>query len=192
MLTTSPRELPSLLSNSRLGSLSVSAALSQILPASVEVLRAVGEVAQAAELVADMRAIVSDALHALVGFAAGSHLLATGDASGALRELRGPFRMWASLCAPYEAARCRLLIGRALRVLDDEESAVAELSGARRAFAELGAAPAEHEAGQLLHAAAPGGLTAREIGAATGRGWEDQPRDRRDAGAQGEDGLPAT
>jgi DNA-binding CsgD family transcriptional regulator len=139
----------------------------KILPASVEVLLAVGEVAEAAELVDEMRAIVSDvdcdALHAVAGFAAGSHLLATGDASGALRELRGAVRVWTNLSAPYDAARCRVLIGRALRILGDEDSATAELAGARRTFLELGAAPAEHEAGQLLHSAAPGGLTAREV-----------------------------
>jgi DNA-binding CsgD family transcriptional regulator len=139
----------------------------RIAPAAVDVLLAVGEVAEAAELVEEMRATVSDVacdgLHALAGFAAGSHQLATGDASAALHELRGALRIWTNLSAPYEVARCRLLIGRALRLLGDEESAVVELSGARRTFAELGAAPAEHEAAQLLHAEAPRGLTAREV-----------------------------
>ncbi len=139
----------------------------QIAPAAVDVLLAVGEVAEAGELVEEMRATVSevacDGLHALAGFAAGSHQLATGDASAALHELRGALRIWTNLSAPYEAARCRLLMGRALRLLGDEESAVVELSGARRTFAELGAAPAEHEAAQLLHAEAPRGLTAREV-----------------------------
>ena len=139
----------------------------QINPACVEVLLAVGEVTEAADLVEELRKSVRDVgcdgLHALAGFAAGSHLLAMGDGSGALHELRGALRVWTSLSAPYEAARCRLLIGRALRVLGDEESALAELSGARRTFAELGAEPAEHEAAQLLHVAAPGGLTAREV-----------------------------
>ena len=139
----------------------------QIIPAAVEVLLAVGDIGEAGELVEEMRDIVRgiscDALQAMVGYAAGSHLLATGDASGALRELRGAGRLWASLSAPYEAARCRLLIGRALRALRDEESAVAEFSAARRTFGELGAAPAEHEAGQLLHVHAPSGLTVREV-----------------------------
>jgi DNA-binding NarL/FixJ family response regulator len=139
----------------------------RIAPAAVEVLLAVGEAAEAAELVEEMRLTVDqvacDALHAVTGFAAGSHHLATGDASAALAELRGALRIWTNLSAPYEAARCRLLMGRALRLLGDEDSAVAELSGARRTFAELGAAPAEHEAAQLLHAEAPRGLTAREV-----------------------------
>ena len=123
--------------------------------------------AEAGEVVDEMRATVSevscDGLHAVAGFAAGSHQLATGAASTALHELRGALRIWTNLSAPFEAARCRLLMGRALRLLGDEESAVVELSGARRTFAELGAAPAEHEAAQLLHAEAPRGLTAREV-----------------------------
>ena len=139
----------------------------RIAPAAVDVLLAVGEVAEAGEVVEEMRATVSDVtcdgLHALAGFAAGSHQLATGAASTALHELRGALRISTNLSAPFEAARCRLLMGRALRLLGDEESAVVELSGARRIFAELGAAPAEHEAAQLLHAEAPRGLTAREV-----------------------------
>ena len=139
----------------------------RIAPAAVEVLLAVGEVGEAAELVEEMRATVADlacdALHAVTGFAAGSHRLATGDAATALHELRGALRIWTNLSAPYEVARCRLLMGRALRLLGDEESAVVELAGARRTFAELGASPAEHDAAQLLHAEAPRGLTAREV-----------------------------
>ena len=66
--------------------------------------------------------------------------------------------------APYEVARCRVLIGRALRHLGDAESAVADLAEARNAFAGLGAAPAEHDVAVLLgDAQAPGGLSPREI-----------------------------
>ena len=57
--------------------------------------------------------------------------------------------MWERLGAPYDTARCRVLLGRALRALGDDESAVAELSAARRTLAELGADPAEHEAAAL-------------------------------------------
>ena len=52
----------------------------------------------------------------------------------------------------------------ALRLLGDAESAVADLAEARRAFAGLGAAPAEHDVTVLLgDARAPGGLSPREI-----------------------------
>src|SRR5262249_51517930 len=62
-----------------------------------------------------------------------------------------------------ETARCRVQLGRALRGLGDEQSALTELAAARRAFAELGAAPAEQEAAALITPAYPGGLTAREV-----------------------------
>jgi DNA-binding NarL/FixJ family response regulator len=48
-------------------------------------------------------------------------------------------------------------------MLGDEDSAVAEISAARRTFAELRAAPAERRAADLLAPTTPGGLTAREV-----------------------------
>lgn len=81
-----------------------------------------------------------------------------------LTQLRRAARLWTGLSASYDAARSRVLIGRALRALGDGQSAVMELSAARRTLADLGAAPAEHAAAQLIGpAAAPGGLTPREI-----------------------------
>jgi DNA-binding NarL/FixJ family response regulator len=71
--------------------------------------------------------------------------------------------MWGRIGSPYEMARCRLLIGRACRKLGDEDSAVAELTAARRTFDELGAAPAERVAADLLSPTTPGGLTPREV-----------------------------
>jgi DNA-binding NarL/FixJ family response regulator len=56
-----------------------------------------------------------------------------------------------------------MLLGRALRALGDDDSAVTELTAAQRAFAELGAAPAELEAAALHARSHPGGLTAREV-----------------------------
>jgi DNA-binding NarL/FixJ family response regulator len=54
-------------------------------------------------------------------------------------------------------------MGKALRELGDEQSATAELVAARRTFQELGAGPAEEEAGRLVSPAHPGGLTDREV-----------------------------
>jgi DNA-binding NarL/FixJ family response regulator len=57
-----------------------------------------------------------------------------------------------------------VLVGRALRLLGDEESAVGEMTSARKAFADLGAAPAERElAGLLGLEKVPGGLSPREV-----------------------------
>ncbi|MGH3434499.1 MAG: response regulator transcription factor, partial [Thermocrispum sp.] len=81
-----------------------------------------------------------------------------------LAAARSAITAWAGLSATYEVARCRLLIGRALRLLGEEESAVSELTEARRTFADLGAKPAEREAAQLLgQEKAPGGLSPREV-----------------------------
>jgi DNA-binding CsgD family transcriptional regulator len=105
------------------------------------------------------RALVATARHTH-----GAVLLAGDDAAAAAPELRSALRQWQEIGAPFEVARCRVLIGRCLRALGDEQSAMAELSAARRAFAELGAVPAEQEVTRLLAPSAPAGLTRREVG----------------------------
>jgi DNA-binding NarL/FixJ family response regulator len=77
------------------------------------------------------------------------------------RGSRGP----PAVGGPYEVARSRVLIGRALRLLGDEKSAAGELAAARKPFAELGARPAERVvAAELVDdREAPGGLSPREI-----------------------------
>ena len=72
-------------------------------------------------------------------------------------------RTWQALDAPFEVARCRLMIGRALRALGDPDSAEVELTAARQSFADLGAVPAEQEVASLLSPSRPGGLTEREV-----------------------------
>jgi DNA-binding NarL/FixJ family response regulator len=95
--------------------------------------------------------------------AAGHVALTRGDHAGAIPGLRRAGQLWNELGAPYDAARCAVLLGRALRALGDEDSAVAQLAEAHRTFAALGAGPAEREAAALLHPCAPGGLSAREV-----------------------------
>ena len=102
------------------------------------------------------------ALRARAAYAAGHVQLATGDPAGALPYLRKSVQAWQSLGCPYEIARCQILLGRALRALGDEDSAVAELKAAIATFDKLGATPSRREAEQLLRPALPGGLTARE------------------------------
>ena len=64
----------------------------------------------------------------------------------------------------YEVARCRALVGRACRLLGDEESARIELAAARDLCRELGARPAEQELAPAAGAGdTPDGLTAREV-----------------------------
>ena len=104
-------------------------------------------------------------LGALAAHAAGAVRLADGDAGAALVTLRRAARAWQELGVPYQAARARVLVGLACRVLGDEDAAVLELDAARSAFARLGAAPdlAALDALTEPQAAASAGLTPREL-----------------------------
>ncbi|WP_306363567.1 LuxR family transcriptional regulator [Nocardia sp. CC227C] len=140
---------------------------SRILPAAIEILLAAGAFEEAADLGDELSRISATfgcaALRAMAGHARGCIALARDDHAAAITELRLAARIWSELDAPYEAARCRVAIGRALRALGDEESARSDLTAARRAFAQLGAVPAERATTELLHPAKPCGLTAREL-----------------------------
>jgi DNA-binding CsgD family transcriptional regulator/tetratricopeptide (TPR) repeat protein len=105
-------------------------------------------------------------LRALSAQVTGAVLLAENDPNGALVSLRRAWRGWRELEVPYEAARSRVLIARACRVLGDDDGAEMELDAARSAFAELGATPDVALVASLSRLAAvslPGGLTAREV-----------------------------
>ncbi len=140
----------------------------RLLPAAVDVLLAVGAVdearAAAAELDDLARHVGSVSLLALAAYASAAVELASGDPAGALPYLRKARQLWARADSPYEGARVRLLTGRALAALGDEESARQELTAAHDTFVSLGAAPAAEEAAHLLRPAdLPAGLTAREV-----------------------------
>ena len=101
----------------------------------------------------------------------------------ALASLRAALSDWSAVRAPYDVARCRVLIARACRQLGDTETADLEAQAARVAFADLGAAPEL----SLLDAESPGrrpapaGLTPRELEVlrmlATGRSNRDIARE---------------
>ena len=140
---------------------------SWMLPAAVEVLvsgRLLDEARQNSdELTGIASAFGNSALRAMAAYAAANVELASGELEDSLSHARGSYRLWSDIGAPYEAARARVLVARALRELGDEDSATTELAVARRAFAEVGAAPAAHEVDRLLGRARPGGLTEREV-----------------------------
>ena len=141
---------------------------SALLPAIVEVLVAAGDVEASAEAVRELAELAGSfacsALVAAAGAAAAQLALARGDPTAALPAARAGLTGWARLEAPYEAARCRVLLGRALRLVGDEASAMGYLTDARRTFAELGAAAAERDAAELLgQQDVPGGLSPREV-----------------------------
>jgi class 3 adenylate cyclase len=66
-------------------------------------------------------------------------LLAEGDPASAAAELRIAIKGWRDVGAPYEVARARAMLSRALRALDDEDNADLELEAALEEFRRLGA-----------------------------------------------------
>lgn len=139
-----------------------------LLPASVEIMLATGALDDAADACRDLAAIASDyeseMLTALHAQARGAVELATGDAGAALVSLRRAARLWQELEAPYEAARSRVLVGRACRALGDEDAFALELDAARTVFEELAAAPDVASVDAFARVAGDAhGLTDREL-----------------------------
>ena len=102
-------------------------------------------------------------LAATVAAAEARVLLAEGDARRALDRARAAVDAWSALAAPYEAARSRVLVGRALRAIGEAAAADAEFDAARGVFLALGADPAVAELAELTGERRSGGLTAREL-----------------------------
>ena len=119
--------------------------------------RELGEIAERYE---------SRMLAAMVEQTRGAVDLAVGEARPALVSLRSAWRLWHELDAPYEAARVRVLVGLACRILGDDDAAAMELEAARGVFETLGAAPDLRDVESLLGTAAARdsyGLTPREL-----------------------------
>jgi DNA-binding NarL/FixJ family response regulator len=68
-------------------------------------------------------------------------LLADGDPGAAISRLRQALEVWTRLEMPYDAARVRVRIGHACRLLGDEAAACLEHDAARETFVRLGAGP---------------------------------------------------
>jgi DNA-binding CsgD family transcriptional regulator/tetratricopeptide (TPR) repeat protein len=143
---------------------------SRLLPAYIEIMIALGDVASAHAGADELGRIaeVLDApfLHTVAASAAGAVLLAEGDVRSALPKLRLAASAWRGLDAPYETARVRVLIGLACGALDDPEGFAMELDGARTVFEQLGARPDLERLDVLMrrpYGQVPGGLTRREL-----------------------------
>ena len=117
----------------------------RLLPAHIDIMLATGDLEGARGARDELRALAqafdTDVLRAVVAQADGAIALAEGYPHAALDPLRHGFELWERLVAPYEAARVRVLIGRACRALGDEEAAALEQQAARSVFERLGAAP---------------------------------------------------
>jgi len=135
-----------------------------LLPAFVEIMLADGDL-DAANAACDELAQIgqrhsTDAIVAMAAYARGAVALAEGDAEQGLIEARRSWRVWHGLGAPYEAARARLLVAEACRLLGDEDSEHMELEAAHAVFADVAAELAL--VGTRTHPG-DGGLSVREL-----------------------------
>jgi len=130
----------------------------RLLPAFVEVMIAVGDLAAGRDAVTELNAVAekfaTPYLRARAAYADASALLAEGNAPDALRAMRAAIALWRELDAPYEVAKTRVLIAEACEALGNRDAAAMERVAARKALARLGAAGAPSMAG---------GLSAREL-----------------------------
>ena len=141
-----------------------------LLPASVEIMLATGDLEQARVDSRDLRDVAerqgSHALAAMADYACGAVDLADGDAPTALVALRQASKAWEELGIPRETARTRVLVGQACAELGDLDTATMELEAAREAFARLGAVPELARVESLTRGAGDRdshGLTTREL-----------------------------
>lgn len=142
----------------------------RLLEPCVEIMVALGQLddarAAADELTAVAKRSKAPLLQAMAARTEAAVRLAADDARGALASARRAWSLWQALDAPYEAARVRILVAEACRLLGDDDTAKLELEEARRVFVDLGAAPDLARVGRLLDAKAAvqsSGLSAREV-----------------------------
>ena len=126
----------------------------RLLAAQVDIALAAGDLTEAASALDRLEPIVGEfeaaSLHATAAGVRGAVLLAQGDATGALPELRRAQQEWQQIDAPYEVAELRLRLAEAHRAVGDDDSAVMEARAARDTFARLGARPPAERAAALL------------------------------------------
>jgi class 3 adenylate cyclase len=118
-------------------------ARARLLPAQVEISIAAGDLERARAAVDELTGIVvgypSPALTAGRRAALGRVFLAEGDGVAAARELRAAIKGWREVGAPYEVARARAVLSRALRAVEGDDDADLELGAALDEFRRLGA-----------------------------------------------------
>lgn len=138
-----------------------------LLPAVVEIEVAAGDHGAARRALEELedasRRTPMPMLDALVAAAQARLLLAEGKAREAVQMAAAGAEGWDALGAPYEAARCRVLAGRALRAVGETGSADAEFTAARAVFLALGAEPALAELAEVVGGRRTGALTPREL-----------------------------
>jgi DNA-binding CsgD family transcriptional regulator len=120
-------------------------ARTRILPASVEILQAIGAMEDARQACQQLEEIASrfasDILRAMAAQARGRVELTDGDPAAALSCFQAAISIWREVGAPYIEASLRMLSGMACRALSDGEGARLEFEAAYAVFVELGATP---------------------------------------------------
>jgi DNA-binding NarL/FixJ family response regulator len=138
-----------------------------LLPALIEIEVAAGDPASARRALEELRGPIpgtaTPMLDATVATADARVLLDEGRAAEALKAARAAAHAWGAVGALYEAARSRVLAGRALRVLGEDAAAKADFGAARAVFLELGAEPSLADLAALMGDRRSGALTAREL-----------------------------
>lgn len=142
----------------------------RVLPAHVEIMLAAKDLpsahASADELARIAASTEAPYLEAVAAHALGAVLLTEGNVRDGLAKLREAYSAWRDVDAPHEAARVRVLIGEALRMLGDDATAELEFDGARAAFEELGATSDVERVLDITdrhRGKAAGGLSPREV-----------------------------
>jgi hypothetical protein len=139
-----------------------------LLAACVEAALAADDVPTARTAAAELATVAAELgvpyLRALSVRASGALRLAEGDARAALGDLRRSETIWQELEAPYEAARTRVLVGRACGELGDAAEAEMSLAGAAAVFERLSAAPDRTQVEQLLARTLGGRRTPEPLG----------------------------
>jgi DNA-binding CsgD family transcriptional regulator len=118
----------------------------RLLPASVEIHVAAGEIDDAETLASELRSLADEAdstiLSAHADVAVALVALERQNPGLALPLLRRAAEVWRGLDAVYDEACTRVSIGRACMALDDHHGAALEFAAARNVFERLGALPA--------------------------------------------------
>ncbi len=141
----------------------------KLLPAHVQIAIAAGDLESAAASVAELEQTAKDfdaaTLTAATASARGRLRLAEGDKSAAAGSLREAVTLWQALNVPYEVASSRVLLGEALRGVDDDASRVS-FEVAEDLFGQIGArldAKQSRLATTKRDGVLPAGLTEREV-----------------------------
>ncbi|MGH2462792.1 MAG: hypothetical protein ACRDFZ_04090, partial [Candidatus Limnocylindria bacterium] len=117
----------------------------RLLPALVEAAAAAGDVEQARGSADEMNRLAetygTHALRAAAAGATGQAAMMEGAFDSAAESFRQARRIWQEIHAPYETARARAWLGRALLAGGKNEAAALELRSAIAAFEKLGAEP---------------------------------------------------